>query len=290
MKKIFRITALLLAVIMLTMTLCSCNYLDSLRAHQLFYTDDTKREIEFEDSVYKILNPGRLTFIFTDLYDIDASYFVTKKDVPVLVSHQEGDYVSINNEKTIMNMWGLEDKPTWYVREDCYEKAKAALETAKLDHYFLGYLDYPEDDDLLSPIRQENILLDDDMTAVIDRALATPANERVEYKKLGKGDYDQAIIHLSICDKDMIVTDDGKSIFLIRDDGSNGAYYVWDGNEYDEYSLCPVKEDDIETVKAFYRAYPHAAESYNIRYHWEDNYYNRGYEDEVIYPERTYYL
>lgn len=281
MKKFFRLTALALAIVMLAVSLCSCQYIDNLRTHQAFYADESEREILFEEHTYKLLNPGRLNFLFTGIFDTDGNYFVSQKDVPVLIAEHEGDFVNLSSDKRLIYIWGSDD-PIWYVRDDIYDKAKETLETAKLDHFNLSWLEYPEADDWYGQAKQNDILVDDDMTALIMRTLATPTNERKEYTVLSNGDYSVKAMYLKPCDADMLITDD-TMIYLVKD---GGKYYVWDGNVYDEYSICPVAEDDVPAVKAFFDKYDAAAQWDNIRWDFENNYYNYDeYSDEVYYGE-----
>ena len=282
MKRIIRIIALLSVISLLVFTLGSCQYIETLRTHQAFYTDETEREILFEDHIYKIINPGKLNFIYSDFYDYESNFFVSQKDVPVLIANNEGDYMNVSSNKSLLSIIGDSGNPIWYVREDLYDKAKQTLETAKLDYYNLSWFEYPENDDWYAQVNQNDILVDDDMTALIKRILKTPANERKEYTVLSKGDYMVKAIYLRPCDEDMLITDD-TMIYLLRD---GNKYYVWDGNEYDEYSICPVKEEDIPAVRAFFDKYESAAQWDDIRWRFENNYYNAGdYEDYNEYPK-----
>ena len=281
MKKFSRFAALILAAVMLTLTLCSCNYLDSKRAHQAFYTDDTRREIEYDGNKYKYINPGRLDFVFGDTFYLDEEpFYVTEKDVPVLLASRYGEYMTINDDKTLICLWRGGERPIWHIREDLYESAKKTLESAALDRYFMSWNEYPNEDDPYQEGYSNNMLIDDAMTALIKRTLETPTNERKEFTVLSKEDYMTQVFYLKPCDKDLLVTTEA-TIYLIKD---SGKYYVWDGNEYDEYSICPVAEDDIPAVKAFFDQYDSAATWDNIRWHFENNYYNR-----TFYQNQYYY-
>lgn len=274
MKRFFRLSALVIALVLLALTLCSCQYVDDARSHQAFYTDDTKREISYGDHVYKILNPGNRSFVFTGTYVDDYFYSVTEKDVPALLARFEGDFIDFNEERTIMRMWD-----SWYIRDDVYNRVKDALQNSELDHYWFSYIEYPEEDDLSSDMRQENVLLDDETTEAVNRTLALPEDERISYTELSDSDYGSKIIYLSNCDKDMFITD-SSTVYLLND---RGEYYIWNGNEYDENSIFPVSEDDRAIIKRVFDDYPDAADEYNVRWYFESDYYDYDYNDYGYY-------
>jgi len=284
MKKIIKVFALITAVAIIALTLGSCRYVDNARAHQAFYTDDTQTEIAFDGHVYKALDPGKLSFVFTDLYtdNINWPYNVTAKDVPALLARMEGQYFDLNADKTIINMWGVNDMK-WYIRDDYYDTAKTLIETAKLDHYFFGYYDYPESaeaDFKFVPSMQKNVLIDDKLSSIISKTLDMSSDKKVEYTELSKND-DQSFLRLNRCDKDILVTNSDE-IYLIND---SDKYYLWNGDTFNKKSICPVAEEDISAVKELFKQYPKAAEIDNIYWRFEAH-IDDGYKN-VATPEKT---
>lgn len=281
MKKIIKALALILSITVIALTLGSCRYLDAAKAHQAFYTDETKREISFEDHIYKIINPGKLSFVFTDT--INTTFHATAKDVPVLVSRFEGDYFDLNSEKTIISMFASTQN-NWYVRDDWYDKAKDLIENAKLDRYFFGYYDYRETTTIdyeqylksINNVAQNNVLLDDDITEIVNKALASSNDKNVDYKDLESGQDAQRYFRLKRCDKDIIITNNDE-IYLIRD--YDNKYYVWNGDTLNKKTICPIDEEDIPKVKALFKEYPDAYEYGNIREFFEGYYYE--YPNEI---------
>lgn len=255
MKKFSRIAALILAAVMLTLTLCSCNYLDSARAHQAFYTDDTRREIEFEGRTYKYINPNNYDFVHTDIYYQDRAYYVTQKDVPVLLASHYGMYMMVTEGKELLYLMGSE-RPVWFVRDDMYEKMSSLLADPKLDHYFYQYT---VEDEVYGGLILHNALLNDEMTALIERTCSIDQNEKISLKNLDEDEYYSNSITLYSCDKDMRITRYRGETWLIR----NGAdYYIRSGVSYSDKVLCPVKEEDIPMIKAFFEANENALNNY----------------------------
>lgn len=280
MKKIFRCTAVILAVVLIAFSLCSCRKLDSMREHQAFYNNEDKSEILLGGDIYKAVNSGNREFLFTNANDY--SYFVTTKDVPVLLSSFEGDYLEVNEDLTVIKK-NIYNYSNWYVREDVYDMYMAALTDAKLDRYFLAYYEYPDSGSVEFRVRQRNILLDEETTETINKLLSISDKDKMSYKELSDGDYAHKIIYLQKCDKDMLVTDGGSEVSVIND---NGKYYVCFGRTYDEENiLCPVSEDAKEKLAKLFEDYPDAADTFNFKYNFEPDSFNGDiyYDDDVYY-------
>lgn len=282
MKRIIKLFALLLVIALSAISLSSCQFLDNARAHQAFYTDDTKREISFDEHTYKILNPGKLSFVFTDRINTDGSYYVTTKDVPVLVARFEGDYFDLNREKSIISMWG-QNTNIWYIRDDKYDKAEKLVENVKLDSYFFSYYDYgdPAFSDYYHQLKtinnenQKNELLNAELTEIVNKTLAADNDSKIDYKKLDSSDDAQKYFRLKRCDKDIIITNN-EEIYLIRD--YDDKYYVWNGDTLNENTICPIAEEDTPAVKQFFTDRSNACEVGNISWFFET--YNYDYSEE----------
>lgn len=275
MKKIFRSTAVILAVVLIAFSLCSCRNLESMREHQAFYNSVDKSEILLGGNIYKAVNNGNRELMFTNSYDY--YYYVTTKDVPVLLSNLEGDSLDVNEDLTVIKK-NIYNYAKWYVREDVYDKYMAALTDAELDRYFLSYDEYS--DEYYYP-QHRNIPLDEETTEAINKLLSIPDKDKVSYKELSDGDYAHRIIYLQKCDKDMLVTDGSSEVSVIND---NGKYYVCSGRTYDEENiLCPVSDTEKELISKLFEDYPDSvADTYNFKYNFEpDPSYGKYHDDDV---------
>lgn len=280
MKKIFRCTAVILAVVLIAFSLCSCRKLDSMRAHQAFYNNDDKTEILLDGDIYRAVKSGNREFLFSN-YSFDT-YCVTTKDVPVLLSNYEGDYLNVNEDRTIIyRVNNYPEGTEWYVREDVYDKYKAALTDAKLDRYFLSYDEYPDSGRVEFRVFQRNILLDEETAEAINKLLSIPDKDKVSYKELSDGDYAHRIIYLRKCDKDMIVTDGASEVSVIND---NGKYYICSGRtDNEENILCPVSDAEKELISKLFEDYPDSADTYNFKYNFEPDPSYGMYHDDDVY-------
>lgn len=259
MKIIIKLLSVITAAAIMAVSLSSCSYLDALKAHQCFYTDDTKREISYKEDNFKILKPGSLSFIFTDI-DRTNPYYVTKSDVPVLVAPYKCDSAEFNSDHTILELW--DSYRTSYIREDKYDAYKAALEN-KLEYYFLVYSEYPDGyKSIDSPeynVVQKNILLDDETTAMINRTLSISGDRKVKYTDIDEPDRSSTkMIRVNPCDKNLYVMNGNVNIYLIKDYSRN--YYIWNGNTYNDHSICPVSEEDVSIIDELFKNHKSAVD------------------------------
>ncbi|MBQ9248179.1 MAG: hypothetical protein IJ171_06295, partial [Ruminococcus sp.] len=63
MKKVIKISALLLVIFLLTVSLCSCRSLETAKANQAFYLDNFRSEVILRDNIYQKIHLGNLSFI-----------------------------------------------------------------------------------------------------------------------------------------------------------------------------------------------------------------------------------
>ncbi len=113
MKKLIKLTAIILVICAICLSLGGCRNIDDLRAHQMFWGDKNHSFIEFEKNKYKKLS---LQNDFELVY-ADYSYNITDKDVPVLISAMEGGTASLSKDKELIFC-----DPYIYAREDVSDK------------------------------------------------------------------------------------------------------------------------------------------------------------------------
>lgn len=307
MNKI-RLIALVLAIIIVSVSLCSCRSLDMKKSETAIYTDDTKTEILFRDHLYHWLDSGDLTYVFytggTDYND----YRVTEKDVPILLSGWYGSYMGMSDDETILAcgnssmhdfgemvydeatgqdadhsaLYGIYGNETaFYVREDKYDDIKATVESEKLDHYYFNYMDmsdyyyeYDSWDDLNSNISKD-VLLDDTATDAIERAMKSGKTEEfvIHDGKQFVDDHNiKRIIPLQKCDKDMILTEaKGTSCYLVERLNKDYKYYATEGCTPDgKCVLHEIDKESYDAIEKYFEDYPYACQSsdYLFPYAW----------------------
>lgn len=119
MKKWVRIIAVFLSVL-LCLPLAGCNALDEMRQQQGIWQDDGT--IIWNGSEYKWLNTNELSLNL----ERDEGYsnaYITRPDVPVLLSASLGEYFEVNNKGVFLNSWscGL------FCRSDSYDAVLARI-------------------------------------------------------------------------------------------------------------------------------------------------------------------
>lgn len=300
MKKSFRIIALLLAIILISVSLCSCEWLEEKKANRAVYSDD-KREITYQDNVYQVIYADKIDFVSDYSYGWTNPY-VTTKDVPLLLTDEYGDPISVLRDGTVIRAFAdidgfaddfwTSDKDDeyyyatttyhYYVRSDKYDEVKETVEKAELDHYYFeywsygnnGYVDADYSTDMLSDYRSvegnyQYVLLDDSLTDIVNKALNAKMEDKVSYRELSTGDYDLKVIDFYPCDKNMIITQSGIEYCFIQD---GDKYYFWDGNYFNDIAFYPLNEDDAAHAKELYEKYPGAVSYEDVLYQFDNTY------------------
>lgn len=297
MKRSFKLVALLIAVVLMAASLCSCEELDKKKANRGIYSDDRK-EITYQDNVYRLITAGKYEII-TGSYNWDWQY-VTTKDVPVLLAETYGDSMDVLNNGAVLRVTAdISDFPdeawensvgqegyiystyVYYVRSDQYNEVKDTIDKAELDHYYFEYWGYDEDNyydstDMLNESRPYasgedyiQILLDEDLTELINSALKATEKDKVSYRELSTGDYDLKVIDLAPCDNNKIVTRSDVIYYLVQD---HEKYYFWDGNYFNDIAFYPFSEDDAVLLKELFEKYPDAISYDDILYQFNNTY------------------
>ena len=295
MKRFFKLTALVLAIAMMAVTLSSCRALDEAKEKRAVYTDDTYAEIECNGVIYRGIDTGNLSFITRDC---DYGYAATTSDVPILLTNWFGDSANMLNDNAIFYVYSYhynddgeqEHKSGYrnYIREDKYDDVQQAVKGAKLDHYYLTYSDVIDYDDYsyedYRALEEKYALLNDEATAVVNKALDSPLADRIKYTELGDSETEYETIAIFVSDKDMLLTDNEVTYYLLN---VNGKYYFWSGNMYDAYGVYPISKDDSGCIKKLFDDYPGAVYYDSMSYYYDKNYYNYPEEAEEATEEAT---
>ena len=144
MKKIKIIIALAL-VAATAFSLTSCLSLDEAKAHHMKFTDDTFETISFAGKTYKKLPKSDTGCLFNTYLFGDETYWLTKEDVPVLLSKRYGLWSSYDSSHDIIcsgpvfegEYWsnGELDSDTaggFFTTEEHYEEYKKMLDEPEL--------------------------------------------------------------------------------------------------------------------------------------------------------------
>ena len=295
MKKTFRIIALVLALAVVALSLCSCRALDEAKENRGIYSDD-HLSIQFKGETYRFFDPHNYTII-SDAYTGWNQYHATDKELPLLLASWYGDTMSLNREKTVIetsvpisafakelaneavyntvdnqvvsSLYG--NNNATYVREDLYEDTKAAAEADKLEYYFIEYYensyynydfgtswsDWKDYNEAYSDTYRI-VLLEDAVTKIVDNALKTPTKDKISYKELSENQTD---ISLQACDKNLILRDWDTNYYFVYD---QGKYYFWDGKTSDEKCIVPLNKDDSEIIDDLFDQYPYAVDGAQV--------------------------
>lgn len=122
MKKMFRQFAAILALLAISFCLVGCDALDAMReAHAVYTSMEPPYAISYKGATYRALSCPQIAD--KGIAWAEWRVFVTKPDVPVLLSQQVGTRFGIDAEEKFLTNYG----DIVYVREDIYDAAEAEL-------------------------------------------------------------------------------------------------------------------------------------------------------------------
>lgn len=295
MKKTFKITALLLAITLLAVSLCSCQALDEARTNHAVFTDKEYTAIEFKGHTYRLMDSSeKYDFIIANYY---TDCYVTDKDVPVLLKGMFGQPISFNGNETVIEVDIDSAKATadevffdsydmmnynphmtyntnYYVREDVYDAVKASIKNAKLDHYYIEFYPYEFG---THESHEQQILIDDELTEIVNNILKAPNDNRIAFESFNPRHADYQYISLYVCDKDMVLTKRNLDYRLIL---LNNDVYFWPGtvSNPQKNGFYRLNKEDALLVKELMQRYPDALMYDNQFYGYEND--NGVYYDE----------
>ena len=280
MKPIVKIISIALCIVMLAVTLCSCQFLDEKKANHAVYCDDKKDSFTFRGYTYRKADLSKsLSLIATN--DITNSY-LTEQDVPVLLSSRYGEMLSYNTDEqnpiiiecVSFDHDGISYNPLLsysfnidlgmdhfdysytsnriFIREDQYDTISENVKNIVFDHYYM--IEYNYDDEFYDPDYgyvpdEKHKAIDDDTAKAIRESLKT--GKKIKYTEFGDDDFDA--IEANQCDKDVLFTNDYGVLLLNR----GKSYYLVQLKDHEPISNDVVKVPDqfIDTFKKLFDEY-----------------------------------
>ena len=197
MKKLIRITALMLSVLLLCSVFTGCDELDRMRnAHAV------KKEngnILLNGNEYKYVTFASRTSLFN--FDLVASseIYVTEPDVPVLLSESFYEYYGDVSENGKYLYIYDESYDSVYCRTDEYDNLTERLEAA-FEPEVLAYPYYHYDYDNGEDIYGSYVLTEDEQKAVESVMLSVEPVQLDDYSEYNADDY----IYIYECSEDLI--------------------------------------------------------------------------------------
>lgn len=238
MKKTFRFTLLVLAVISAALLFTGCSDMDELRAQRMKWADSKHEKIVFEEKIYKSLPHNAYFFVETYCRE---EYYVAEEDVPLLLSGEIlGEPVCISEDKSILECCGR-----YFAVESEYEYYLDIIENAKLDRFFVMIERFDEDGDFYYCERE-----------VLDKKLCGVINEALEKKSVSELPEDDFYVSGTItrCDGTGMMNGDSLYVYCCSETGE--VYYEEGRNYYrlpDEY--YETFENIIKMTTESYEAY-----------------------------------
>ena len=244
MKKTMKRLAAILLASVLSLSLCSCNFLDELRANRAVFADEVQSAIEWNGQTYKRYRGKGPAFAISMYQQIN----VTTPDVPVLLAGMGGKTAGVSKDRSILNLndynWSWTGESNYYLLESRYDELSKLLSTTELDYCCFETHEYAMDTyGLLTTLR----LFTDKETAAFKALLEDQKNP------LSQKDFDRMFSSPYYC----------KTISIMRCDST--ATFT---EPFGEVTVFLDPEDDTlaKVIKAYYtdhsRIDPETGESY----------------------------
>lgn len=236
MKKSIRITALLLAILMLALPLVGCDKIDEMRAKQGFWNDDGS--ISFNGETFKRLSQSEyLNIVINSHHKLE----ITDKNVPVLLSEEYGTDARMTFDKIFIRTL-VGGRYNIYCREDKYDYVEQSIKQHENMNYLGFYYPY-EHISISRKVEYFNnggkpaqLLTEEETVALEDITSAEGTSfSDMEYELITE--YGRVVIYY--CSEDMLFRKESEIVFFLD---SSRCCYIVDGNFV--YSV-PKKYDNL---------------------------------------------
>ncbi len=267
MKKMKRIVALSVALILVCFSATGCNAIDEMRNNQAFYTETGGVKLRGTDYLPLPENEYFRPFKRDD----SAVIRITEPDVPVLLSAEFGDYSTLYNDGEILYSNYMD---VYYCRVDKYPEYNAVL-SAPFEPTGYCYTYRVLNTDTLEYIEHIYQLTAEQVKAVDEiRATVTPTvqDENADYT------YDY-FVALDACDDTMLLRDEAVSIAI-----SGNEYTIvrpnYNGEREDlQYTVPPEYSAMFDSiVKQGFDAVKASDKYFNELYDYDEDEYDIDYE------------
>ncbi len=246
MKKIIKITALILIISVIGILLCGCNGLDKMKASQAFFTKDGK--IVYGNTEYLPLPESEELLPLTD-NEFEYIY-VTAEDVPVLLSQFLcEEYQLCGGGKFLASAYG---ETNYYCRSDVYTSVTEQIENGFIPEcYSYCYFDFDTD-------ATKYYRLSEEQKSAIDTVISSVSPEIIP--KIAEITSDYSVI-INACSNDMVFSKYACDLYLNGDD-----YYITRPSENDSNLLMyPVPESMSDIFGGIMKEFINS-ESYWLEY------------------------
>lgn len=232
MKKLIKITALLLAVITIIASLSGCSLLDELRA-SCGYIEEVEGTtcISYNDVVYKALPfDERLSPIF----NYDETFYISEPDIPLLLVPTLGTtyYISVDG-KFVCDDYSS----NYFCREDIYDELIAQMnDTFPFMELCYSYYGYDEITGEYTEIR--TLLSSDEIKAISDTFSYSEPITMPDFAELNTDCY----VEIFSCSKDALLLEAYADLISIQD-----KYYIIT-SDYGEELYYEVPAEQAEAL------------------------------------------
>lgn len=251
--KFVRFAVMALAVSVLAMSLCSCNYLDNLKASRLERTDgktgwEPAAELRGTSHTYTLVQEETALSLLSG----GETMYVVDEEVPLLLMEQFGTYCPASADRTVVFAYGA-----LYASDELSAVEVEALRTVKLEHFAKQEWITNE---LVDFSGMTWSLLDDMVTAALRQTLAGEAYEGLPFEDERAGVVGEWTTYsesesFTACDANMVFGRGDYAIILF----DNGSCFVMDWTSYRFWRVPDALVDVLVGEDGFDLVYSAAA-------------------------------
>ena len=227
MKKIIKITALIIASVCISVCFTSCQNVDDLRAHRMEWIDKKHNIIDFDGKIYKKLPAN--DYFFVETRDTEL-YYVSDSDVPLLLSSLcfESLRASVARDGEIICAFDS----SYFALESKYDYYQDIIKNGKMDKYCVMEEKYDENGNFYTE------------TKVLDSSICDDINRKLKKMTVEGQLPDKEFISCSLerCDATGLMKGECITLFMFE---NSDKLYIYDGTYY---SIPNEKDSEISKL------------------------------------------
>lgn len=273
MKKIIKITTLLLCLALLGVFLSGCSYIDELRNSHAILSDD-KSTITFQGKTYKKLPKSDKELYCT--YNFFGGYYgdevnITDEDVPVLLKEFFSHTGSYDLSKDIFCIFNIDvdfinaNENKYYCNEADYDRYVEALKNDELDYIGFEYETWDLNSEYHFILETANSVLNEEIMGFVKNPEKMTKETYDKYfEESDTVNFESLQGMLFKCDETASVVEPLSGYDIVRPYEGNKAYLI----NYENETAAELSEKATTALKQeyFYGYYPGIIEEDGLAY------------------------
>ena len=257
MRKLIKITALVLCLVLLGVFLSGCSYIDEIRKTHAILSDD-KSTITFRGKTYKKLPKTDKELYCT--YNFFGDYYgnevnITDEDVPVLLQEFFSHTGSYDLSKDVFCIFNIDvdfinaNENRYYCNEADYDRYVEALKNDELDYIGFEYETWDLNAEYHFVLETANSVLNEEIMGFVKNP-ETMTKETYDkyFEESDAVDFECLQGVLFKCDESASVVEPLSGYDIVRSYEGNKAYFI----NYEYETAAELSEKSVKALKTEY--------------------------------------